>query len=350
MGLLRIESWNGLDTSAVGDKYTGYNYTIVTSPSGPFQSKCLEYYDGHLGRVNVQSASIQDVIFGIWVRWESTVTAFGSYGQMAFANSSQGAPYYQIRMGRNSSGIFQVQNKTSITGYQTLVNTGPTLNYNTWYYLEFRFKKHQSTGYFELRINGQRIGTFSGDTHYDGGTDVDRIFLYSSAWQDYMQYGPFYIIDPNTAGLQDFLGPIRVDAHFPVAAGANTDFDISGESEAATNWESVDDSDPDDDTTYVRSATATERDTYPITNVDLTGTPIYGVQGNLRARKDEASVRTMKQTFRSIGGEEFDTSGELALSQSYDYYESVWESNPSGEITWTEEEVNSGEFGFKLQA
>lgn len=351
MSILLMESWQGLASADVPDKYTcgasQGNIKIITSPTGPFQDKCLELSWSNTSRVYFSVTSSAEIVLGMWIQWNSNAT--GNQYQIGLAHTSDtnwgNYPQFQITL---QSSIIKVLNRTNITTYSTII-TGPKLSYDVWYFLEFKCTKAAS-GTAELRINGQYIDAYSGDTDYAGSDAIDAIWFQTTGQNQYVYYGPVYVLETSGDAPNDFLGPVKIEAFFPAADGTNTDFTISGESAEATHYESVDDPAPDEDTTYVVSSTPTDKDTFAYEDILQQGTTIYGMQLTLVASKDDADPRTLKQIFRSAGGVEFETSGEHFLGVGYGWFSNLWDTNPSGEIPWTEADINSGEIGFKLQA
>jgi hypothetical protein len=224
------------------------------------------------------------------------------------------------------------------------------LSLDTWYYIEFKATIHDTTGSFSVHVNGvnESMGTQTNiDTRNAGTPLVDRVRLGGAvstglSWDA----DDWYVLNSSgSAPNNDFLGDIRVAAVLPSGAGNSTQWTPS----AGSNFQNVDETPPDDDTTYNSEATASDKDTFAMGNIPSTPTTIYGVMQGARHRKDDAGSRTLRQVVRS-GGTDYEGS-DISVSDTYQFtFEPVRETDPNTAAAWTESGFNAVEAGYKLQA
>lgn len=213
-------------------------------------------------------------------------------------------------------------------------------------FLEFNGTINDTTGAYEVRINGANVLSASNVDTRNGGTgvitNVSLIFIRAGMIVD-----DVYICDGTGTANNDFLGDVRIDAYFPNGNGNSSQL-VGSDGNSVDNYLLIDDATPDDDTTYVQSATTGQKDTYAFPNMAHTPAAIYGVQVSMNARKDDAGLRSICSVTRSGGS---DTDGATqALSTSYNYYRQILETDPNTSVAWTQSGVNSAEFGVKVAA
>jgi hypothetical protein len=66
------------------------------------------------------------------------------------------------------------------------------------------------------------------------------------------------------------------------------------------------------------------------------------------ARKDDAGSRTLRGVNRSSSVNY--EGADIVMTTDYRVCRQIWDQNPATVTTWTESAINSGEFGYKVQA
>jgi hypothetical protein len=199
----------------------------------------------------------------------------------------------------------------------------------------------------QLHVNGVEELNLSGiDTVSDAsGVGLTGFSFIASQSFEYL-IDDLYALDTTGAAPNNtFLGDVRVEYLRPTANGAHQDFALVG---ALSHWEAVDDdATPDDDTSYIHSATVGEIDTEIYANTGLPSGTIFGVQVDLFARKTDSGFREIRPIVRHAGA---DYQGDaLAPSfASYVYLLHVFELNPGTAAAWTIADVNSAEYGVRI--
>ncbi len=251
----------------------------------------------------------------------------------------------QIKIVTDGSNQVIVKRNTT-----TLLNTGFNLPTNEWFYLEFKAKISNGSGTYEVRVNGNNIGSGSGvDTQATGNAYTNLIqwsmFGIGSAthWLD-----DIYIFDDSGSFCNDFVGDVHVEAHFPEAPGYITQwagFPVDGDA----NWEKVDEVAHDDDTSFVATSGIGYMDSYEFSDLVTLSGSIYAVQVNSWARKDDVGSRTLNAITRPVSTTYSGTS-PASLGNTYSYTVFGFEFNPETSGYWTVAEINAAEFGVKMEA
>lgn len=227
-------------------------------------------------------------------------------------------------------------------------SSGANLTADTWHYIEFKFTINNSTGSYAVRLNGNNVLSDSNvDTQNDASLSTVAFFdllghSTSDPWFD-----DLYVCDDSGAANNDFLGDCVVETLFPDADGATNNFTPDS---GTNNYSRVDDgATPDDDTSYVSSSTAADKDLYGFAALQTANiTDIYGVQVAVLGRKEDAGNRVVRTVARSNVTE---TDGpDQYLATDYQYYFGMYETDPNGGGAWSESSVNAAQFGMKIQS
>ena len=137
--------------------------------------------------------------------------------------------------------------------------------------------------------------------------------------------------DPCTAAV---LINARVDALFPDGAGYSSSFTPS----TGSNYQCVDENNPNSDTDYVSAATAATRDGYALGAITA-GAVVRGVRVVAEARKEDNAVATGKVGVR-ISGTNY-LSSEQELGSAYNDLTNHFGVNPATSGAWSESVVNA---------
>lgn len=223
-----------------------------------------------------------------------------------------------------------------------LGTTSLGLTQSVYHYIEGEIVTATSGATAKLWIDGVQALDLTGlNTANSGSNGWDTFRLASGQSMD-TRFDDVYLCDGSGSLNITRRGDCRVDALYPTGAGANTGFTpLSG-----SNYQMVDETAPDADTTYNLAATAALKDTFPVTDAAAPGADIYGVQLLASARKLDASAAGHTPVIR-IGSTDYDGT-EQGLAQTYDYIRQMYEQTPEGSPQdWTSDIVNAAEFGYK---
>ena len=121
-----------------------------------------------------------------------------------------------------------------------------------------------------------------------------------------IQFDDFHCHSASGGAPNSLLTDSRIYTKKPTGAGYATNWTPNG---ASANWQCVDDSTPDGDTTYNDSATAGAIDAYAVQQIGLTRTP-NGIVRRSYIRMDDAGPHTFQNGIRSS------TTNALGTAQS----------------------------------
>ena len=218
----------------------------------------------------------------------------------------------------------------------------------TWYYMELKNTIADAGGLLECRINTSVVVTFTGDTKATVNATADKIrFGFLGSYQHY--FDDIYICDGAGAVNNNYLAGstspyFRVEALLPGGAGTTTDWTPA----AGSNFQNVDEADPDSDTTYNSTATQDAIDTYALGNLAGGNITIAGVQWVGFVRDEAVGNTALKRVIRSGGTNYFGAAFDPGTA--YDYALEILETNPDTSAAWTRNGVNGVEAGIQLTA
>gem|GEM_PF-2011682 len=110
------------------------------------------------------------------------------------------------------------------------------------------------------------------------------------------------------------------------------------------HWRAVNDAVPDEDSTYIQTATLGYRDTFRLTDIPNSRV-VSSVKVYARARRTTSSSTTFNLMIRTHNADFF--SGSFSPTSSYAYYSYTWIRNPSTGAYWTIDELNDLEAGVE---
>ena len=226
--------------------------------------------------------------------------------------------------------------------------TGVLLD-SVYHYAELVTTIHDTTGAWEVFLDGVSLGSASSTDTRNGGTGVADTFVLGnrdgSTTNHDIRMDDLYVTDdaggsPNNGRL----GDVRVVALPPTGTGNYAQFTPS----TGSNWQNVDEATPNDDTDYNSSTTAGDKDSFATTNLPSNAASVYAIKESLRHRKDDAGSATVRNLLR-ISSTDYE-SGDHAVADSYQYHSDIRETNPNTSNAWTQSDVDGMETGYKRQA
>lgn len=271
--------------------------------------------------------------------------------------SNSGTPFLAFE----ESGVLHMslryQANGSIAVYRgttLLVNSAAAvINQDTWHYVEFKATIHDTTGSYEVRVDGTPVLIVSGspsavDTRNAGTAGLVDTIMLNGHTASVDRFDDLYI--NSTAGSRNFgfLGDLRVDCLRPNGAGNSSQFSNNGGSPSIANYLQVDDATPDDGTTYAETATINNIDTYAFPALTHTPISIFAVQVSACAAKSDAGSRGLNIVTRRSSTNYHGSSYQL--SDSYRYIRELRESDPSAASPndWTAAAISAAEWGVRV--
>lgn len=285
--------------------------------------------------------------------------AWGHY--ITLSNLATAKYLYDVRDATRSHLLFRVETDGSLTvcragrtedwGYwdtyapTVLGTTAPGLVQAT---IPFALKAlatiDDAAGAVDLYINGVRVLNLTDIDTRNGGTATITNLLHGASSKDAFtaHYEDFW------CGSEMLPGDRRVDSHFPIADGANTDWTPSA---GADHYAMVDEAVPDDDTTKITTATVDHRDTCKVESFKNTGAAIDAVKVVLTAKKVEPNSAAVAACIRS-GGANHDGS-VLPITTTWEHVGEVFDADPGTSSAWAEAAfgaAGTAEFGVHKAA
>jgi len=265
-----------------------------------------------------------------------------------------GETFLSIRAGSTEQVTFEITGSGVIQAFRgtsSLLGSATALVTNTWYYLEFKVLIDNSVGTVDIRANESSILSLSGiDTRQSLTADTwDHFLMRGSAFGDDAVTDDIYLCNGAGATNNDFLGDVRVEVIVPTGDGDDEDWTTSSGTSSFALVDELPLTTVPADTDYVESSTTAQLDLFTYGNlVELAGaTTIHGVQVNSIAKvTGEQFVGLLNKTKTSTTE---GTSSELQVgSDDYRTWSSVFETDPTTSVAWTESGINGAQFGIEI--
>jgi hypothetical protein len=239
----------------------------------------------------------------------------------------------------------------SITRGGTALTNGTStimLRPNTWNWIEWKMMIADSisANSCQLKINGELAITVATgqDTKASANAYANSLRLNSDT-STYVSYDDFIL---QVGSGSDFLGDTRIITSFPNANGSSSSW-TGSDGNSTDNYLLVDETNPDDDTTYVQSNTVGHKDLYGFPTLGSTASSIVAMGVDVNCRKTDATSRTICAVVKSGSTEQDGTN--VAISDTYAYQiQDIFSTNPDTSLAWTQAQVEAVEIGQKVIA
>jgi hypothetical protein len=307
---------------------------------------------GRLFRVSSSILTAQGMIGRAVVTPATTVTTGFAFFPDSFDNQiSTMCDFLDVdgvvHMSLNVTSTGDIQIKRGDGTLMTGGTAAGVFTQDNWYWVEFQSTIGDGTaGSWAVKLNGAALISGSSTDTRNGGTLGQVAYVrighnrgggsHSANWD----FDDWYIRNDST-----YMGDVKMALRSVSGAGNSTQFTPL----SSTNASNVDDSTNDGDTTYNYSNTASQKDTFALTSLGLSGTPsIKAVSVLCSLKKDDAGTRIHRNVIRS-GSTDYEGSDFGPLT-TYTQAESIWETDPNTAATWTYSNANAVEAGYKVQS
>ncbi len=283
----------------------------------------------------------------------SFVTGFGLYVTTLsscdstvgiFRGLQSGSEQVRLCVGTSGQLIVRKGDGTALTSGTS--DTG-TIVEGVWAYVEFKCTISTSIGASSclVKVNGLTVVTVATgqSTQNTGTANIDQYDLRGNGGTLY--FDDHYFCN-QTGSNADFLGDVSVAVIYPSGNGDTNQFTNSN-ANSTNNYTYVDETSPDNDTTYVKDAVFDEIDLYAYDDLPGTATSVYAVQRCMFARKDDSGGSKNAAGIVKTGGTVY-AGSSVALADNYTYYCDVLDVNPNTTSAWSVSEVNGAQFGIKV--
>lgn len=228
----------------------------------------------------------------------------------------------------------------------TILATGTTVILpDTWYYIEFKFNVHNTTGLFEVKLDG--LVEIAEQTGLDTQDRTNNTCLALSVNRESTNSNDqfvdnLYVLDTATTPNDSYIGPCDIKM-----------LDVTGDSSVAwtptgagtTNADRVDEANPHDgDTTYVASSVLNDKDLYTLEDSSA-GIVVSGVKLVTIAKKTDAGTKDIDTLISVSATEQANTK---SLTTSYVGYADYFDTSDGGTTEWTKTTLDSALIGVEV--
>lgn len=337
MSLLLIDGFDHYATGDITEKWNTKEGTCAISAGNGRRSSDALLITSQMEYVSFSTSERSTFIVGLAIKVTENPSSFAT-NLIAFRYVG----YTQVVLLLETDLSLSVARGSS----SRLATSTSGLQLGVWHYVEFKATIDNTSGSYTVRVDGTVVLSGTGaDTQYSSSSSVANSIAIG---QSYAGFVEFYIDDVyilNTDGSpNDFLGDCRVDYLLPGANGATNDFTAS----AGSNYQCVDDADPDDDSTYVSSSTVGHVDLYAFGDISHTPDTIHGVQVLMSAKADDAGDRSIAEVCRS-GGTNYSGTSQT-LGTDYRYFRQILTTDPDTGSAWGKTGLNAAQFGVEIAA
>jgi hypothetical protein len=274
--------------------------------------------------------------------WGSRIKTFSNFASnpatiVAFLDGTTA----QCGLNFNTAGQMIFWHSTA----STILATGTTtFAVNSWYYVEIDVTINNTTGAFNVRVNGtgSELSASGVNTRNSANNFLNAFWWYDSNGTNSVvcQYDDLYVLDPTTgsAPYTSMLGVCRIETLFPTANDA-----VTWTPSASNNFNQVSEVNMDSDTSYNVTAT-TGQDTF--THGALAGSPttIYAAAVRAVVRKDQTSNPQAQTTLISGAATAQGTINGQATT--YQAMRDFYLTDPNTSAAWTAAAINATKIGY----
>lgn len=244
--------------------------------------------------------------------------------------------FAQVRLCVESTGAIGAYAREDNDIHGATIHLGTStglLAANSWNHIEAFIAVDSTDGAVEVRLNGVTIMNLTGiNTDINGTGEVSQYASFMS--RNIGTSGSYFIDDViawDTAGSvnNDFIGDKKVFTDFPNADTAVADWTPSS---GSSLFAMVDQTAPDDDTTYDSASSSGEAMELGYPAVDASVVTVAAVILVSRARKTDAGTCTLLQGTVSSGSTAEGV--DHPITTQYTYYEDAIEVDPHTSAPW----------------
>lgn len=224
------------------------------------------------------------------------------------------------------------------SGTVLATTSAPLLPLNTWTHFQFMVTFHNTAGAYELRINNTTVLSATNvNTRITSNNYANRIGVgFSYADTCTIDFCDTYAFDDTGSSFNTWTNDSRVSPRRINGAGTYSQFTPS----AGSNYQCIDDTTPDGDSTYVESSTVNAIDSYKMGALPTPASNVRALVHLIYAKKTDAGPKTFSP-FLVSNSTEYLNPATYQLTDSYKYYQINYTENPVTSQPWTIGEATS---------
>jgi hypothetical protein len=337
--IIFMDGFDHYNTSAnVADKWNTSG-TTHSFTSGRISGSAIRLY----GTADRLSRSFSNNQF-VCVSFGFYATSLGSTTTQICALTDGASVQVDLSINPNYT-LSITRNGTALTnGTSTLI-----IKPYTWNWIEFKvmIADSISANSCQVQVNGELVINVSTgqDTKVTTNAYANGLRLNVLDTTNYVHYDDFIL---QVGSGSDFLGDTKIITSFPSSNGSSSSW-TGSDGNSTDNYLLVDETNPDDDTTYVQSDTVGQKDLYGFPSLGSTATSIVALGVDINCRKTDATSRTICAVVKS-GATEQD-GANVAVTDTYFYQiQNILPTNPNTGTAWTQATVEAAEIGQKVIA
>jgi hypothetical protein len=328
----QITSGTGVALSMIAGRFGGQAFRVSNSQPATQRGGAL--------RIFPAAATYSSFSHGFAFRQASFPSADTVAFQVVYRTTTTG----HIGIMVTTLGAINVYRCSSLTA-GTLIGSTPTdtISSSVWHYLEVEAVISDTVGEFRLYVDGvEKLNLSNVDTRNGASTTIDGVYVGNDVPSNATTKGTNDFDDMYFTDTATRIGERRIETLYP-------DSDVTQvwtRSAGAVNFELVDETLVDGDTTYVQGTTVGDRDTYGLNNLSSTPATVNGVKFNAFSVKTDAGARSI--ALQAISGATTSDGPDYSLPASYSKQERLLLTDPDTATAWTAAGVNALTGGPKV--
>ncbi len=297
---------------------------------------CWDFYEGngHEWLTWLQGGEVTDLVMGF--AWRP---ASDQYGDILYFRHDAGN---NLRLGYDINGRLYVSDASnSVVG----ISTDPLIQFRHWNYIEIKVSFSNTAGTAIVHFNGKEVINVSGQDFEAVGSHphANNFAFY---YRDSVQIDDLYVIDQNTSGLSDFLGPVVIRRLKPNADTATADFTPS---DGVDHYACVDD-DRVDEVEYLESSTVSDDELWDYESVPSEIFSIVAVNVETAIAATGAGAKKAASLCKSGVTAVQELTQLVTIDNIWDAFNSLVEDDPDTSSPWTISGLNAAQFGVRHKA
>ena len=215
--------------------------------------------------------------------------------------------------------------------------TSRGLKQGEWAYIEFKTYTDASSGTFDIRINGENVLTYSGDTRDGSSPYTSRIVFQDT---EDCAIDDIYIMG-NSDDSDTYLGPVKVERLAPTADGAVSDWTPSANADHYTLVDEI----PVNSSDYIEASTLGDEELFEYANTSLASIAAVKITSDLAAN---GGYNEVKHRYRSGSANSYDGATFGVVDTTVAEKSEILVVDPDTNAAWTTTNLNSAQFGAEI--
>jgi hypothetical protein len=243
--------------------------------------------------------------------------------------------------GRLSARRGTIDQLTALTATVLGTTTNAVITAGTWHHIECKYVASETVGTFTVKVDEVEVLAITGaDTCNTSNVEASQVlfgrYIDNNVAPAYID--DIYCWDTDGSYNNDFIGDKDILAYWYTGDGATSAW---VRNTGATDYEAVDDTTQDGDTTYLQAAAASDVEELTLSGVPSTVAGIVAIGLVNCMRKTQAGASNVTAAAVETGGA-VASGTDRPMSEEYTYYLDVIERNPAaGTPAWTYTTLNT---------